>query len=110
MICNRGVALPEIHHAIRTFNDWAKRTSFEIKAQFFRTQRSIGNVPLVQFEDKYDSIGFQIYSFSTFDRIKKWYGNANRKSAEKPYFIDIGSTARTVNLFVIASTRFETVC
>lgn len=55
-------------------------------------------LPFVQFEDKHDAVGFQIYSFSTFDRIKKWDENVNGKSAEKPYFIEAGSTARTINL------------
>ena len=60
--------------------------------------------------DKHDVVGFQIFSFSTYDRIKKWNKDENGRDVEKPYFIEVGSTARTINLFAIASTGFETAC
>ena len=75
--------------------------------QFLCTQRSIGNVPFVRFGDKHESIGFQIYSFSTFDRIKKWDEDINGKNAKNPYFIENGGIPRTINLYAMASTRFE---
>ena len=74
-----------------------------------KIQRSISNAPFVQFGDKHDSIGFQIYSFSTFDRIKKWDEDMNGKSVGNPCIIKDGSTLRTVNLYAMASTRFESV-
>ena len=71
------------------------------------TQRSIGNVPFVQFGDEHESVGFQIFSFSTFDKIKKWDEAMNGKNMENPCFIENGITLRTITLFAMASTRFE---
>ena len=31
----------------------------------------------------------------------------NGKSAEKPYSIEVGETERTINLYAIASTKFQ---
>ena len=76
-------------------------------AKFLSTQRSIGNVPFVQFGDEHESVGFQIFSFSTFDKIKKWGEAMNGKNMENPCFIENGITLRTITLFAMASTRFE---
>ena len=65
---------------------------------------------LGNFGDKHDTVGFQIFSFSTYDRIRKWNEDVNGRDVEKTYFVEVGSTARTINLFAIASTRFEAVC
>lgn len=65
---------------------------------------------LVKFEDKHDTVGFKIHSFSTFERIKKYDEEENAKSAKKPYSIEVGKTKRTINLYAIASIKFEIVC
>ena len=44
----------------------------------------------IKFEDKCEVFGFQVHSFSTSDRIKKYDEANNAESAEKPYFIEIG--------------------
>ena len=71
------------------------------------TQRSIGNVPLTVFEDEHDTVGFPIYSFSTFERIKKYDENEKAGNVEKPYSMEVRGTERTINIYGIASTRFE---
>lgn len=60
----------------------------------------------VWFDNKPDEIGFQIYSFSTFDRIKKWDENVSEKNAEIPYFTRVSNTERTINLYAIAWGSF----
>lgn len=61
-----------------------------------------------KFEDKPEAVGFLIHSFSTFNRVKKWDMNANAQDAKKPYSIEVGKSKRTINLYVIATTKFET--
>ena len=48
-----------------------------------------------------------IHSFSTLDRIKKYDGSGNEENAEKPYSIEVGEIERTINLYAIASTKFQ---
>ena len=48
-----------------------------------------------------------IHSFSTLDRIKKYDNSDNEENAEKPYSIKVGETKRTINLYAIASTKFQ---
>lgn len=62
----------------------------------------------IKYEDKPEAVGFLIHSFSTFDRVKKWDMNANAQDAQKPYSIEVGKSKRTINLYVIATTKFET--
>lgn len=61
-----------------------------------------------KFEGKPEAVGFLIHSFSTFDRVKKWDVNTNTQDAKKPYSIEVGKSKRTINLHVIATTKFET--
>ena len=49
----------------------------------------------------------KIHSFSTLDRIKKYDGSDNEENAEKPYSIEVGEIERTINLYAIASTKFQ---
>ena len=63
----------------------------------------------IKYEDKREVFGFKIHSFSTLDRIKKYDDSDNGKSAEKPYSIMVGETKRTINLYAIASTKFQAV-
>ena len=48
-----------------------------------------------------------IHSFSTLDRIKKYDGSDNEENAEKPYSIEVAEIERTINLYAIASTKFQ---
>lgn len=68
-------------------------------------QRSIENVLITIFEGKYDTIDFPIYSFSMFERIKKYDENDNMKNVEKPYSIEVGKK-RFIKLYSLASTRY----
>lgn len=61
----------------------------------------------IKYEDKRKVFGFQIHSFSTFDRVKKYDEADNAESAEKSYSIEVGKTKRTINLYVVASTKFQ---
>ena len=61
----------------------------------------------IKYEDKHEVFGFKIHSFSILDRIKKHDDSNNGKSAEKPYYIEVGETKRTINLYAIASTKFQ---
>lgn len=64
-------------------------------------------VHLGDFGDKHGAVGFQIFSFSIYDRIRKWNEDVNGRNVEKPYFVEVGSIARTINFFAIASTSYE---
>lgn len=64
----------------------------------------------IKYEDKREIFGFQVHSFSTFDKIKKYDETESPQSAEKPYSIEVGKTKRTINLYAVASTKFEIVC
>lgn len=64
----------------------------------------------IQYEDKREVFGFQVHSFSTFDKVKKYDESDNEESAEKSYSIEVGKIKRTINLYAIASTKFETAC
>ena len=61
----------------------------------------------IKYEDKREVFGLKIHSFSTLDRIKKYDNSDNGKSAEKPYSIEVGEIERTINLYAIASTKFQ---
>ena len=75
---------------------------FEV-CEFFGTQRSSGNVPLIVFWDEHDTVGFPIHSFSTFERIKKYDENENAENVGKPYSIEVCDIPRWINLYVAAS-------
>lgn len=64
----------------------------------------------IKYEDKREVFGFKVHSFSTFDRIKKYEETDNAESAERSYSIEVGKTKRTINLYAVASTKFEMVC
>ncbi len=64
----------------------------------------------IKYEDKREVFGFKVHSFSTFDKIKKYDETDNAESAEKPYTIEVGGTKRTINLYAVASTKFQIVC
>ena len=61
----------------------------------------------VKYEDKREVFGFKIHSFSTRDRIKKYDDSDSEENAEKPYSIKAGKTKRTINLYAVASTKFQ---
>lgn len=61
----------------------------------------------IKYEDKREVFGFKIHSFSTLDRIKKYDDSDNGKSAKKPYSIEVGEIERTINLYAIATTKFQ---
>ena len=61
----------------------------------------------IKYEDKRGVFGLKIHSFSTLDRIKKYDGSDNEENAEKPYSIEVGEIERTINLYAIASTKFQ---
>lgn len=85
----------------------------QIIKQGFVTEHSTEASEMFQFikyEDKREVFGFQIHSFSTFDKVKKYDEADNAESAEKPYSIEVGKTKRTINLYAVASTKFEIAC
>ena len=61
----------------------------------------------IKYEDKREVFGFKIHSFSTHDRIKKYDDSDSEENAEKPYSIKVGETKRTINLYAIATTKFQ---
>lgn len=61
----------------------------------------------ITYEDKREVYGFKIHSFSTFDKIKKYGDEKCSQSTESPYFIEVGDTERTINLYAIASMKFQ---
>lgn len=61
----------------------------------------------IKYEDKREVFGLKIHSFSTLDRIKKYNDSDNEENAEKPYSIEVGEIERTINLYAIASTKFQ---
>ena len=61
----------------------------------------------IKYEDKREVFGFKIHSFSTLDRIKKYDDSDSEENAEKPYSIKVGETKRTINLYAIATTKFQ---
>lgn len=75
--------------------------------KLFCTDRSIGNVPLTVFWDGYDTVGFPIHSFSTFERIKKYDENEDVGDVGKTYSIEVRDTERTITIYGVASTRFD---
>lgn len=64
----------------------------------------------IKYEDKREVSGFKVHSFSTFDKIKKYDESDTVEDAKKPYSIEVGETKRTINLYVVASTKFEIAC
>lgn len=64
----------------------------------------------IKYEDKRDVFGFKVHSFSTFYKIKKYDESDNEENTEKPYSIEVGGTKRTINLYAVASTKFEIAC
>ena len=56
----------------------------------------------IKYEDKRE-----VFGFSTLDRIKKYDGSGNEENAEKPYSIEVGEIERTINLYAIATTKFQ---
>ena len=61
----------------------------------------------IKYEDKREVFGFQVHSFSTFDRVKKYNEADNAESVEKPYSIEVVKTKRTINLYAVASVKFQ---
>ena len=64
----------------------------------------------IKYEDKREVFGFKVHSFSTFEKIKKYDETDNAENAEKPYSIEVGRTKRTINLYAIASSKFQIAC
>ena len=64
----------------------------------------------LQYEDKREAFGFQVHSFSTFDKVKKYDEADHAESAEKSYSIEVGKTKRTINLYAVASAKFQIAC
>ena len=63
----------------------------------------------IKYEDKREAFGFRIHSFSTFDKIKKYDGSDNGENAKNPYSIEVGEIERTINLYAIASMKFQII-
>lgn len=61
----------------------------------------------IKYEDKREVFGFKVHSFSTYEKIKKYDETDNAESAEKPYSIEVSRTKRTINLYAIASSKFQ---
>jgi hypothetical protein len=61
----------------------------------------------VQFEDKRDTVGFKIHSFPTFDKIKKYNKSDDDENTTPFYSIKTGKVKRTIDLYVVATTKFE---
>ena len=61
----------------------------------------------IKYEGKREVFDLKIHSLSTLDRIKKHDGSDNEENAEKPYSIKVGETKRTINLYAIATTKFQ---
>ena len=61
----------------------------------------------IKYEDKREVFGFKVHSFSAFDKIKKYDEADASKSVEKPYFTEVDKTKRTINLYVVASAKFQ---
>ena len=64
----------------------------------------------IKYEDKREVFGFKVHSFSTFEKIKKYDEADSAESAEKPYSVEVGWTKRTINLYAIASAKFQISC
>ncbi len=64
----------------------------------------------LKYGDKREVFGFKVHSFSTFDKVKKYDESDNEEGAEKPYTIEVGGTKRTINLYVVASAKFQIAC
>ncbi len=64
----------------------------------------------IKYEDKREVFSFKVHSFSTFDKIKKYDEADTSKSVEKPYFTEVGKIKRTINLYVVASAKFQITC
>lgn len=64
----------------------------------------------IKYEDEREVFGFQVHSFSTFDKVKKYDETDTLKSAEKLYSIKVSETKRMINLYAVASTKFEIAC
>lgn len=47
---------------------------------------------IIKYEDKREVFGFQVHSFSIYDKIKKYDEANNAESAEKSYSIEVGKT------------------
>lgn len=52
----------------------------------------------IKYGDKREVFGFQVHSFSTFDKVKKHDESDNEKGAEKFYSIEVGKTNRLLFL------------
>ncbi|HHZ05208.1 MAG TPA: hypothetical protein GX401_00230 [Clostridiales bacterium] len=57
--------------------------------------------------DKHNSIGMLIHSFSTYDKVKRWKENANSKSAQKPYITEVSDILKNINVYAVASTKYQ---
>lgn len=51
------------------------------------------------------SVGLLVHSFKSFERIKKWDGQALPENQENTYNITVGSTPRVLNIYAVASTK-----
>lgn len=63
----------------------------------------------IKYEDKREVFGLKIHSFSTLDRIKKYDGSDNGENAKNPYSIEVGEIERTINLYAVASMKFQII-
>ncbi len=64
----------------------------------------------IKYEDKHEVFGFKVHSFSTFEKTKKYDETDNAESAEKPYSIEVGGKKRAINLYAVASAKFQIAC
>ena len=63
------------------------------------------NVLLTVFWDGHDTVGFQIHSFSAFERIKKYDENEDAGNVGKPYSIEARDMERTITIYMALLQR-----
>lgn len=56
--------------------------------------------------NKPDHYGVLIHSMGSYERIKKWDGQALFENPENPYNITVCDIPRILNIYVVASTKF----
>ena len=56
-----------------------------------------------QLKGKPDTFGLLVHRLQSYDKIKKYDEASHVESAEKPYFIEVGATSRTINVYIVAS-------
>ena len=53
------------------------------------------------YADKPNAFGLFVHSFVSYERIGKWDEDRYKKGGRKPYFIELCSTSRRINLYMV---------